>query len=35
VRGTNNVFVPLTAGAKSPCVAGCIGVYEDVSDDKK
>jgi hypothetical protein len=32
---TNNVFVPLTAGASSPCKAGCIGVYEDVSDDKK
>jgi hypothetical protein len=28
---TNDVFVPLTASATSPCPAGCIGVFQDVS----
>ena len=28
---TNDVFVPLTASPTSPCPAGCIGVFQDVS----
>src|SRR5262249_19021404 len=28
---TNDVYVPLTANPASPCPAGCIGVYQDVS----
>lgn len=28
---TNDVYVPLTADPASPCPAGCIGVYVDVS----
>jgi hypothetical protein len=29
---SNQVYVPLTAGTASPCVQGCIGVYEDTGD---
>jgi hypothetical protein len=32
---TNDVFVPLTAGSTSPCLAGCIGVYEDFNPNEK
>ena len=28
---TNDVYVPLTASPASPCPAGCIGVFQDVS----
>ena len=28
---TNDLFVPLTASPTSPCPAGCIGVFQDVS----
>ena len=31
----NEIFVPLTASPASPCPNGCIGVFEDVSSDKK
>jgi hypothetical protein len=31
----NEIFVPLTANATSPCPRGCIGVYEDLSSDKR
>jgi hypothetical protein len=26
---SNRIYVPLTAGTTSPCVRGCIGVFED------
>lgn len=29
---SNQVYVPLTAGSTSPCVHGCIGVFEDTDD---
>ena len=31
----NEIFVPLTANAASPCPKGCIGVFEDLSSDKR
>jgi len=31
-RHSNQVYVPLTAGTTSPCVQGCVGVYEDTDD---
>jgi hypothetical protein len=29
---SNQIYVPLTAGPTSPCVNGCIGVFEDTDD---
>ena len=29
---SNQVYVPLTAGSTSPCVHGCIGVFEDTDN---